>query len=97
MTISLQKGKWGFKYNSELCKEIGRVCVSEAGSQLSCVLEAVDAATAVDTYQKLSHDHSLLNYFTYLPGIHCHYHLVLVIYKFTMSLTPASMHSVLID
>ena len=41
------------------------MCVSEANSQLSCVLEAVDAATKVDTYQRLSHDHSLLDH---LPG-----------------------------
>ena len=52
-------------YNSELRTEIGGVCVSEANSQLSCVLEAVDAATEVDTYQRLSHDHSLLDH---LPG-----------------------------
>ena len=74
------------------------VCVSEASSQLSCVLEAVDAATAVDTYQRLSHDHSLINYFTYVPGIHCHYLLVLVINYLTMlALTSTSMHSALID
>ena len=46
-------------------KEIGGVCASEANSQLSCVLKAVDAATEVDTYQRLSRDHSLLDH---LPG-----------------------------
>ena len=40
-----------FIYNSEFWKEIGGVCVSEVGSQLSCVLKAVDAATEVDTYR----------------------------------------------
>ena len=38
----------GVIYNSELRREIGGVCVSEANSQLSCVLEAVDAATEVE-------------------------------------------------
>ena len=55
----------GVIYNSELQREIGGVCESEANSQLSCVLEAVDAATKVDTYQRLSRDHSLLDH---LPG-----------------------------
>ena len=41
------------------------MCASEANSQLSCVLEAMDAAAEVDTYQTLSHDHSLLDH---LPG-----------------------------
>ena len=54
--------KLRFIYNSELRKEIGGVCASEANSQLSCVLEAVDAATKVDTYQRLSRDHSLLDH-----------------------------------
>ena len=70
-----------FIYNSELRKEIGHVCVSETDSQLSCVFEAVDAATAIDTYQGLSHDHSPLNY---LPRIHCHYLLVLVMNYLTL-------------
>ena len=43
-----KNGKPGLIYNSELQREIGGVCVSEANSQLSCVLEAVDAATEVD-------------------------------------------------
>ena len=47
---SEQKRKWGFKYNSTFCRQIGCVCASEAGSQLSCVLEAMDAATAADWY-----------------------------------------------
>ena len=90
-----RKGKLRFIYNSELCKEIGHVCVSEAGSQLSCVLEAVDAATEVDTYQRLNRDHSPLNH---LPGIHCHYLLVLVMnYLTLLTLTQTSMHLALID
>ena len=60
-----KNGKPRLIYNSELRKEIGGVCASEANSQLSCVLEAVDAATEVDTYQRLSRDHSLLDH---LPG-----------------------------
>ena len=59
-----KNGKPRLIYNSELRKEIG-VCASEANSQLSCVLETVDAAAEVDTYQRLSHDHSLLDH---LPG-----------------------------
>ena len=60
-----KNGKPGLIYNSELRREIGGVCASEVNSQLSCVLEAVDAATEADTYQRLSHDHSLLDH---LPG-----------------------------
>ena len=90
-----RKGKPRFIYNSELRKEIGPVCANEVGSQLSCVLEAVDAATEVDTYQRLSHDHSPLNH---LPGVHCHYLLVLVMnYLTLLALTQTSMQSVLID
>ena len=43
-----KNSKLGLIYNSELQREIGGVCASEANSQLSCVLEAVDAATKVD-------------------------------------------------
>ena len=60
-----KNGKLGLIYNSELRREIGGVCASEANSQLSCVLKAMDAATEVDTYQRLSCDHSLLDH---LPG-----------------------------
>ena len=42
-----KNGKLGLIYNSELQREIGGVCASEVNSQLSCVLEAVDAATEV--------------------------------------------------
>ena len=41
------------------------VCASETNSQLSCTLEAMDAATEVDTYQRLSRDRSLSDH---LPG-----------------------------
>ena len=54
-----KNGKPRFIYNSELRKEIGGVCASETNSQLSCTLEAMDAATEVDTYQKLNRDRSL--------------------------------------
>ena len=71
------------------------MCVSEVGSQLSCVLEAVNTATAVDTYQRLSHDHSPPNH---LPGVHCHCLLVLVInYLTPLALISTSVHSALID
>ena len=43
-----KNGKPGLIYNSELQREIEGVCASEANSQLSCVLEAVNAATEVD-------------------------------------------------
>ena len=43
-----KNSKLGLIYNSELRREIGGVCASEANSQLSCVLEAVDAATEVE-------------------------------------------------
>ena len=46
-------------------KEIGGVCAGEMNSQLSCTLEAMDAATEVDTYQRLSRDRSLSDH---LPG-----------------------------
>ena len=70
------------------------MCASEAGSQLSCVLEAVDAATEVDTYQRLNHDHSPLNH---LPGVHCHYLLVLVMnYLTLLALMQTSMHLALL-
>ena len=62
---------------------------------MSCVLEAVDAATEVDTYQRLNRDHSPLNH---LPGVHCHYLLVLVMnYLTLLTLTQASMQLALID
>ena len=41
------------------------MCASETNSQLSCTLEAMDAATEVDTYQRLSRDRSLSDH---LPG-----------------------------
>ena len=43
-----KNAKLGLIYYSELRREIGGVCVSEANSQLSCVLEAMDAATEVE-------------------------------------------------
>ena len=90
-----RKGKQRFICNSELRKEIGCVCASEAGSQLSCVLKAMNAAAAVNTYQRLSHDHSPLNH---LPRVCCHYLLVLVInYLTLLALISTSMHSTLID
>ena len=55
--------------------------MSEAGSQLSCVLEAVDVASEVDSYQRLNCDHNPLNH---LPGVHCHYLLVLVMNYLTL-------------
>ena len=72
------------------------MCVSEANSQLSCVLEAVDAATEVDTYQRLSRNY--YNPLNHLPGAHCNYLLVLVInYLTLLALMQTSMHSALID
>ena len=71
------------------------VCASETGSQLSCVLEAMNAAAAIDTYQRLSRDHSPLNH---SPGVRCHYLRVLVInYLTLLALISTSMHSTLID
>ena len=90
-----KKGKLRFICNSGLRKEIGRVCASETGSQLSCVLKAMNAAAAIDTYQRLSRDHSPLNH---LPGVRCHYLRVLVInYLTLLALISTSMHSTLID